>query len=206
MRLRNDSKAPEKLKALSNFIDKNQYPLQLNSNIIIEIGMGKGDMLCALAEKNPDKTYIGLEKFTTVAAKAAKKADKLKLKNLFIICDDAENINEIFQGTCNTIWLTFSDPWPKKRHLKRRLTYKTFLEKYSSIMNNDSILMFKSDNDGLYNYSLESLQENKWQIIDSGDNLHQSKYSGNNCMTEYELKWSSQGKNINYIVSKKPVV
>lgn len=203
MRLRNDKKANEKL-VNSNLLADYTNKIKLNKTDVIEIGMGKGEMITKLANLNPSVQYYGLEKYATVAAKAARKAEELNLKNFKIILADANNLVEIFTGQCETIWLTFSDPWPKKRHFKRRLTYKTFLDSYALLLTDDGILKFKSDNDKLYEFSLESLQENNWQIIDHGTDLHNSKYNVDNQTTGYEEKWSSQGKNINFIFAKKP--
>ncbi|TNK93325.1 tRNA (guanosine(46)-N7)-methyltransferase TrmB, partial [Mycoplasmopsis pullorum] len=104
----------------------------------------------------------------------------------------------------DTIWLTFSDPWPKARHEKRRLTYKTFLNSYAKILSKDGVLKFKTDNDKLFEYSIESLEENKWNITFLTIDLHNNEKNSDNIMTGYEIKWSSIGKNINYLEAKKP--
>ncbi|QJR43679.1 tRNA (guanosine(46)-N7)-methyltransferase TrmB [Mycoplasma miroungigenitalium] len=202
MRLRYDKNAEPKLQASPYMIKENQYPIKLDENCIIEIGMGKGEMIVELARLNPTKTFYGLEKYPTVAAKALKKAEEYQLNNFYIIIADAVNIPDIFVGKASTIWLTFSDPWPKARHFRRRLTYKSFLDLYKIIMDENSILKFKSDNDKLYEFSLESFNENDWKIIDFGEDLHQSSYASKNVMTGYERKWSEQGKNINFIFAK----
>ncbi|KUH47635.1 tRNA (guanosine(46)-N7)-methyltransferase TrmB [Mycoplasmopsis meleagridis] len=205
MRLRNDRNSEENIKKTKYWYSPDNYPIILNKESIIEIGMGKGEMLTRMANENPNMIFYGLEKYPTVAYKAVKKAEKLNLNNFFIILDDAKNLNNIFNNYANTIWLTFSDPWPKARHEKRRLTYKTYLDEYEKIMDNDSILIFKSDNDKLYEYSLENLIKNKWIIIKNGNDLHKSSFQKNNIMTEYEEKWSKLGKNINFIFAKKPI-
>lgn len=132
-----------------------------------------------------------------------KKANEYNLSNFKILIDDAFKVDEIFEGQCKVIWLTFSDPWPKARHEKRRLTHPLFLEKYRKILDKDGILKFKSDNDGLYEFSLSSLQNSNWRIIDHGIDLHNSKYNENNYQTGYERKWSARGKKINYIFAQK---
>ncbi|WP_338822709.1 tRNA (guanosine(46)-N7)-methyltransferase TrmB [Mycoplasmopsis felifaucium] len=204
MRLRNDNKANEKLELSNLLIKQGNTKVKLNETDVIEIGMGKGEMITKLANINPEIHYYGLEKYATVAAKAAKRAINLELKNFNILLEDATNINELFEGQCNTIWLTFSDPWPKAKHEKRRLTFKTFLEKYQNILTEDGLLKFKSDNDKLYAFTLESLNENGWKIVDFGTDLHKSIYNADNQTTGYEEKWSSLGKNINFIWAKKP--
>lgn len=204
MRLRFDKNAEEKIINSGYLINNETYPIKLNGTEVIEIGMGKGEMIVELARWNPAIQFYGLEKYATVASKAIKKAQEYQLKNFHLILDDATKLNEIFEGNCAKIWLTFSDPWPKNRHERRRLTYKDYLSKYCSIMNENTILFFKSDNDKLYEYSLESFKENHWLIVDNGTDLHQSKYNNENVKTGYEIKWSSLGKNINFIVAKKP--
>lgn len=202
MRLRNDKDAPKKLEESNLLITKSQYPISLKNTDVIEIGMGKGEMITQLAALNPNINFYGLEKFATVAAKSVRRAKEYKLNNFKIILEDAKELENIFKGTCGTIWLTFSDPWPKAKHFKRRLTYKDFLDKYKLIMDENTILKFKSDNDKLYEFSLESFKENGWNIIAYGTDLHKSKYAKDNVMTGYEAKWSQAGKNINYIFAK----
>ncbi|APJ38386.1 tRNA (guanosine(46)-N7)-methyltransferase TrmB [Mycoplasmopsis pullorum] len=202
MRLRNDKNAKKTLEDYEYTI-KN-FPFTLKNDDTLEIGAGKGEMITEMAHLNPDKRFIAFEKFATVAAKIVKKAKNLNLKNLFVVCQDAQSIDELFVGECDTIWLTFSDPWPKARHEKRRLTYKTFLNSYAKILSNNGVLKFKTDNDKLFEYSIESLKENKWNITFLTIDLHNNEKNSNNIMTGYEIKWSSIGKNINYLEAKKP--
>ncbi|TNK82237.1 tRNA (guanosine(46)-N7)-methyltransferase TrmB [Mycoplasmopsis pullorum] len=202
MRLRNDKNAEKTLEDYEYTV-KN-FPFTLKNDDTLEIGAGKGEMITEMAHLNPDKRFIAFEKFATVAAKIVKKAKNLNLKNLFVICQDAQSIDELFVGECDTIWLTFSDPWPKARHEKRRLTYKTFLNSYAKILSKDGVLKFKTDNDKLFEYSIESLEENKWNITFLTIDLHNNEKNSDNIMTGYEIKWSSIGKNINYLEAKKP--
>ncbi|MEA4115306.1 tRNA (guanosine(46)-N7)-methyltransferase TrmB [Mycoplasma sp. 744] len=202
MRLRYDKQAIDKL-LNSKYLIKDNFPIILNETDIVEIGMGKGEMIAELARINPNKKFYGFEKYPTVAAKVLNLIDKYKLTNLFIIVGDAGNLLNYFQGNLETIWLTFSDPWPKARHEKRRLTYKLFLDQYEQIMNEDSLLKLKTDNDFFYNYSIDSFLNNGWKIIANGTDLHKSNYSSDNIMTGYEKKWISLNKNINFIFAKK---
>ncbi|UUM19308.1 tRNA (guanosine(46)-N7)-methyltransferase TrmB [Mycoplasma sp. 1018B] len=202
MRLRYDKQAIDKL-LNSKYLIKDNFPIILNETDIVEIGMGKGEMIAELARINPNKKFYGFEKYPTVAAKVLNLIDKYKLTNLFIIVGDAGNLLNYFQGNLETIWLTFSDPWPKARHEKRRLTYKLFLDQYKQIMNEDSLLKLKTDNDFFYNYSIDSFLNNGWKIIANGTDLHKSNYSSDNIMTGYEKKWISLNKNINFIFAKK---
>lgn len=200
MRLRNDPTAVNKL-ANSEFVIK-KFPIKLEQTNVLEIGAGKGEMITQLALHNPEIKYFALEKYPTVANKILTKINELKLTNLFIVSEDAAKITELFEGKVDQIWLTFSDPWPKNAHTKRRLTYKSFLSLYEKILSEKGILKFKTDNDKLFDFSLESLDENNWEILCFTRDLHASKYNEGNFQTGYEKKWSSQGKNINYLEAK----
>ncbi|MEA4134258.1 MULTISPECIES: tRNA (guanosine(46)-N7)-methyltransferase TrmB [unclassified Mycoplasma] len=200
MRLRYDKNAEANL-ANSDFLIK-EFPVNLKENDVLEIGAGKGEMIAQLALQNSNITYYAFEKYPTVANKILKKINELNLKNLFIITKDASNLTELFTGKIDTIWLTFSDPWPKKAHEKRRLTYKTFLDQYKQLLSEKGCLYFKTDNDKLFEFSIESLNENNWNIIDMTTDLHSSKYNETNVQTGYEQKWSSLGKNINFLIAK----
>ncbi len=197
MRLRNNPNAQVELDA-SKYTVK-EYPFKVNKNVIIELGMGKGEMITELAAQNPDKYYVGIEKFATVAHKAMKRAEKLELDNFSIIDKDIKDLPELINGTVETIWLTFSDPWPKARHEKRRLTYKSFLDHYKNILSKDGVINMKTDNDKLFLYSLESMQEYGMEILAVTRDYHNSEWIEGNVMTGYEKKWSESGKNINFL-------
>ncbi len=197
MRLRNNPNAQVELDA-SKYTVK-EYPFKVNKNVIIELGMGKGEMITELAAQNPDKYYVGIEKFATVAHKAMKRAKKLELDNFSIIDKDIKDLPELIEGTVETIWLTFSDPWPKARHEKRRLTYKSFLDHYKNILSDDGVINMKTDNDKLFLYSLKSMQEYGMEILAVTRDFHNSKWIEGNVMTGYEKKWSESGKNINFL-------
>ncbi|MBR2022559.1 MAG: tRNA (guanosine(46)-N7)-methyltransferase TrmB [Mycoplasmataceae bacterium] len=197
MRLRNDPKAREKIDN-SNLVIKD-FPIKLNENVILEIGMGKGEMLIQLALNNPNNIYIGIEKYPTVVAKAISLANKLNLKNFFVVCNELSNLENNFDGKVKEIWLTFSDPWPKKSHYKRRLTYFKFLNIYKSLLTKEGILKLKTDNDDFFNWSIESFKNYGAKIIYLTNDLHNSEKNEFNIQTGYEIKWSKKGKNINYI-------
>ena len=169
-----------------------------NSNpISLEIGMGKGDFIINMAIKNPDINFIGLEKYQSIIVRATQKLENLNLNNLKLICMDAKELNEVFAKEIDTIYLNFSDPWPKKRHAKRRLTSDTFLPIYDSIFKKDKRIVQKTDNVGLFEYSIVSLSNYGYVIKDISLDLHNT--SKENVMTEYEKKFSSQGIKINYL-------
>lgn len=164
----------------------------------LEIGCGKGKFIVELAKQNPSIFYIGLEKYESVIIEAVDKVAIGELPNLRFICGDATLLEKYFLNNMfSTIYLNFSDPWPKNKHTKRRLTYKLFLEKYESLLITNGTIEFKTDNRGLFEYSLESFNENNWHFIDLSLDLHQDKT--NIVTTEYEDKFSSKG-NVIYFV------
>lgn len=200
MRLRNNPKAKDYLFDFDFVL--NDYPIKLDENTILEVGMGKGEMLSQIALNNPNLICIGIEKSPTVAFQAAKKAQELNLKNFFIVCSDLEKLLDKFEGKLKNIWLTFSDPWPKKRHYKRRLTYHKYLDIYNNLLSSDGILKIKTDNDLFFDWSKEEILDYGAQIIYQTNDLHNSSKNDENIKTGYEIKWSSKGKNINYMEIK----
>ena len=200
MRLKN-------IKGAKEFVTKNDYIIKNPTNykgkyksifknknkIELEIGVGKGDFIIEKAISNPNINYIGVEKYASVLIFAIKKAEKNKLTNIKFILSDAIQIDEIFYKEISKLYLNFSDPWPKKRHEKRRLTSDVFLNKYKSIFKNIKIIEQKTDNDDLFEYSIKSYKRNGYIPIKKSTN-YISKYK-----TEYENKFIKKGKNINYI-------
>lgn len=200
MRLKHIKNAELIVEASIYFIkDKFKYKgkwktLFFNDNPIeIEIGMGKGKFLIEKALNNPNINFIGIDKYESVLVSAVKKLDNYKLENIKIICIDAKDINEVFDKEIDKIYLNFSDPWPKKRHIKRRLTSPNFLEKFSLIFKDKFNLEMKTDNDELFEYSIEVFKENKF-IIKEMSRDYKSLYK-----TEYEERFIEKGKNINYV-------
>lgn len=173
-----------------------------NNPIHIEIGMGKGRFLMELACKNPHINYIGIEKYSSVLIRAIEKREEVDVKNLIFVRFDADYINNIFdKNEIDRIYLNFSDPWPKDRHAKRRLTSKEFLNKYNDILVKEGEVIFKTDNKGLFEFSLEEVVLAGWIIKNSTFDLHNSEYAVDNIMTEYEEKFSSQGNPIHRLVA-----
>lgn len=164
-----------------------------NNNIEIEIGMGKGKFIIQKALENPSINFIGIEKYDTPIVSAVKKLEELDIPNLKLIWYDALGIENIFDKEINKIYLNFSDPWPKKRHAKRRLSSSVFLEEYDKIFKDTKQIEMKTDNDDLYEYSLISFEEYGYEIIKTDTNYLDT------CTTEYEDKFRTLGKNINYI-------
>lgn len=164
-----------------------------DNNIEVEIGMGKGKFIIEKAIQNPNINFIGIEKYDSPLVSAVKKLEELEINNLKLICLDALGIEEVFDHEIDKIYLNFSDPWPKKRHAKRRLTSSIFLNKYESLFKDEKHIEMKTDNDDLYDYSCESFIENGYDIVKTDTNYLDT------IRTEYEDKFISLGKNINYI-------
>ena len=204
MRLRNVKNKQEIMDASSYLIiDPKQYygkwnNLFNNSNPIhIEIGAGKGNFIINKAIQNPNINFIGIEKFDSVLARCLQKIPD-DLNNLKIVRMNALEIEEVFDHEVDTIYLNFSDPWPKKRWHKRRLTSDVFLEKYDSVFKNDNHIIQKTDNRDLFEYSVISLSNYGYIIKDFSLDLHNSSIEGN-IMTEYEERFSKKGNPIYYI-------
>lgn len=169
----------------------------------IEIGMGKGRFLMELAKANPRINYIGIERYTSVLIKAIKKMETAPLPNLYFMCVDAANLEQFFSyGDVLRIYLNFSDPWPKERHARRRLTSEEYLKRYAAVLAPSGQLEFKTDNESLFNFSLESIKEAGWTLHACTRNLHQDpKMNPGNIMTEYEEKFSAQGNPIYKLIA-----
>ena len=176
-----------------------------NNPVRIEIGMGKGRFITTLAQMNPDINYIGIEKYSSVLLRAVEKQDELRLSNLRFIRMDAENIGDVFaKGEVDRIYLNFSDPWPKDRHAKRRLTSKQFFERYDGILKKDGIVEFKTDNDLLFQFSLEQVPEAGWNLDKFTWDLHNDEEMvKGNVMTEYESKFSAMGNPIHKLIASR---
>ena len=173
-----------------------------NNPIYLEIGMGKGRFLLEHANHNLNINYIGLEKFASVIVQAVEKISVSHLSNIKLINDDATKILEFFdQKEIQKIYLNFSDPWPKNRHEKRRLTYKKFLEKYEIILNGD--LEMKTDNQALFEYSLISFNQEHWKFLDLSLDLHNRSVDEMIILTEYEERFIKKGNRIYFLKAKK---
>ena len=166
--------------------------------IYIEIGMGKGDFILENAIKYPNINFIGIEKFDSIIALAIKKIENYELNNLKLLRMDALSINEVFDNEIEKIYLNFSDPWPKERHAKRRLTSNVFLTKYDNIFVNNPVIEMKTDNRGLFEYSLISFNDYGYIIKEISLDLHNSN-KDDNIMTEYEKKFSLKNNCIYYV-------
>ena len=165
-----------------------------NNKVHVEFGMGKGGFIIELAKQNPHINYIGVELFETVVYKACKKAEREEASgNLRYLFYNVEKCGDVFEkGEVDRIYLNFSDPWPKNRHANKRLTYSAFLDKYEQILNPQGEIHFKTDNKGLFEFSLNQLSDKDWKMKNITLDLHASDME-DNIMTEYEARFSSMG-------------
>ncbi len=211
MRLRNVRGSKEALEASAYVIKNpmeykgrwselfgNSYPLS------VEIGMGKGKFITSLAKQHLERNYIGIEKFSSALIYGLRKQEELALLNLFFLREDAENLTEFFaEGEVEQIYLNFSDPWPKERHAKRRLTSKKYFERYAQVLAPNGRLDFKTDNRSLFEFSLKEAELAGWDVVNYTFDLHHSKMAEGNIMTEYEEKFSAEGNPICKMVARQ---
>ena len=166
-----------------------------NRPLYIEIGMGMGDFITESAKNNPDIFYIGLEREETCVARAIKKAQEKEIENFRVMLKDANDIEELcLENSIDLIYLHFSDPWPKKRTHKRRLTYLPYLKKYEKILKDKGVLIFKTDNEGFYDDSLGYFETSDFKLLDSSRNY----FVEGEPMTAYQAKFVAEGKPIFY--------
>lgn len=184
-----------------DYIGKYKTIFNNDNEIHIEIGMGKGDFIIGMAKKYPNINFIGIEKYESVMVRAIEKLENIDLPNLKLIRMDAIEITEVFNKEINTIYLNFSDPWPKKRHAKRRLTSEVFLSLYDKVFISTPHIIQKTDNIGLFSYSIESLSKYGYTLERVSMNLKDEDID--NVVTEYENKFMNMGVYINYLNAKK---
>jgi len=210
MRLRFVEGAKELIQAhpelIINNIDNKMVDFRklFNNNfpIHIEIGMGKGKFIYELAKNNPTINYVGIEKFDSAIVKALDKVLENPLKNLLLLRMDATYLKYLFEErSIDRIYLNFSDPWPKVRHEKRRLTHRNFLKVYQKLMTIGSEIHFKTDNTDLFNYSVEEIRNYPMRITYLTGDLHQSDFE-DNITTEFEEKFIKQGNLIYKLTAK----
>lgn len=212
MRVKRKKHGTERLEAcrellISDIKSEKRDPKSFFSNenpVRIEIGCGKGDFVVGMAEKFPNVNFIAVEKISDVLVIAAEKVKASGLKNIRLCCCDAKDLNEgLKEGSVDAIYLNFSDPWPKSKHYKRRLTYREFLEGYKKLLKPFGEICFKTDNRGLFDFSLPEFEESGFELSQLTYDLHSSEYANGNVMTEYERRFSSLGTPINRVVAAK---
>ncbi|MCI8403062.1 MAG: tRNA (guanosine(46)-N7)-methyltransferase TrmB [Lachnospiraceae bacterium] len=213
MRLRNIPRAKEAVPASSFVINEperyrgswqqlfgDSHPLHL------EIGMGKGRFLRDMAARHPEINYIGIERYTSVLLRAIERIGQEEApSNYRFLCLDATRLGDIFApGEVDRIYLNFSDPWPKERHARRRLTSASFLHLYEQVLKKGKTVEFKTDNQELFDFSLESAKEAGWRILAFTRDLHRDAMGEGNVMTEYEEKFSQRGNPICKMIAAPP--
>lgn len=195
-------KESKEYKGKWNTLFENENPIH------IEIGMGKGQFILTLAKQNPQINYIGIERYSSVLLRALEKFDTeefCELTNVRFICMDAMELPDVFEAEeVEKIYLNFSDPWPKKRHARRRLTSTVFFAQYDKVLAKDGVVEFKTDNRPLFEFSLEQVEEAGWKLLGSTFDLHHdAAMNQGNVMTEYEEKFSAQGNPIHKLIATR---
>ena len=189
---------PQSLKGKWHEFFGNDNPIR------IEVGMGKGKFIMELAQMNPDINYVGIERYSSVLLRGLQKRAELELSNIYFMRIDALELADVFaEDEVERIYLNFSDPWPKDRHAKRRLTSPDFMKVYDQVLAKDGRVEFKTDNQDLFTYSLEAIPEAGWTIEASTRDLHHSDMAEGNVMTEYETKFSAMGNPICKLVASR---
>ena len=199
MRMRNPKNMDEILSSCNYFLTEDLF--NNDNDICLEIGMGKGNFLLGMCLNHPNINYIGAEKYSSVICSAIKKINEYELDNLKILNIDIMDIPQYLYGKIKTIYLNFSDPWPKNRHAKKRLTSENYLERYDEISIGDTHIIQKTDNIGLFAYSISSLSEYGYTIKKVSLDLANEDIE--TIETEYEKKFKSKGVRINYLDAVK---
>ena len=204
MRMRKKKHAEERLAACAEYLT--EKPEFCSSRPLwLEIGAGKGGFACGMTEKHPDVNYYAMEKVTDCVVLAAEKAKAAGRKNLKFINDTADNLTRLFpEGSIDAIFLNFSDPWSKKGYAKRRLTHRRYLAVYFNLLKDGGSITFKTDNVGLFDFSLEEIEAMGLKCDTVTRDLHASEWQKDNVVTEYEANFSSQGISINMLKVTKP--
>lgn len=201
MRLRNKPWATDEINKHPHIVIPNPKEMQgkwqqlfgNNNPIYIEVGTGKGQFLTKMGELHPNINFIGIEKYDSVIVTAMERIRDNDIPNVKLLKEDANELLDFFaEGEISRIFINFTDPWPKNRHEKRRLTYESFLKMYEKILIPNGEIHFKTDNQGLFEYSLHSFSKYGMILNNISLNLHESDFEGN-VMTEYEEKFSAKG-------------
>ncbi|AAC71572.1 tRNA (guanosine(46)-N7)-methyltransferase TrmB [Mycoplasmoides genitalium] len=208
MRLRKVKNALLKINQSPYFYSKDKFAKFTKKQLVLELGCGKGTFLIKEAQKNNNFLFIGIEREPTIVLKAINKINKLdfNLENILLLCTDAKQLDDYFQAeSVQKIFINFPDPWPKKRHIQRRLTSPDFLKLFWNLLVKNGLIEFKTDNDKLFEYTLTTLQENSqiFEIIHQITDLNNSEFSFQNSITEYEQRFMELEIPIKKLVIKK---
>ena len=214
MRMRKKKHAEDRLEACKEYIyahegdaltDPSSQIYGEKSRVFLEIGAGKGGFAVGMVKQNPDAAYFAMERVTDCVVLAAERAKREGADKLRFIIDTADNLTKIFaKGSVDAIFLNFSDPWSKKGYAKRRLTHARYLAVYTHLLKDGGVLRFKTDNVGLFDFSLEQLEEVGLTPMKVTRDLHASEWNEGNVVTEYEAAFSALGTKINMLEVVKP--
>lgn len=216
MRMRKKKHSAERLAACERYVYSGEGVLSdacspfgmRDAKVYLEIGAGKGRFACAMAERNPDVCYYAMERVTdcvVLAAERAASGEFGELGNLKFVIETADELLGMFKpASIDAIFLNFSDPWSKKGYAKRRLTHRRYLALYMTLLRDGGVIRFKTDNVGLFDFSLEEIEAMGLKPSIVTRDLHASEWNEGNIMTEYEENFSSQGININMLELRKP--
>ena len=216
MRMRKKKNSESRLLACEKYLLKTDETLinphhamgEKYDKVFLEIGAGKGGFACAMADRHNDTAYFAMERVTdcvVLAAERAASGEHGELNNLRFLIDTADNLMHIFpRESVDGIFLNFSDPWSKKGYVKRRLTHRRYLAMYMNLLRDGGVLRFKTDNVGLFDFSLEEIEAMGLIPTIVTRDLHSSKWNDDNIMTEYERNFSEQGMKINMLEIRKP--
>ena len=216
MRMRKKKNGAKRLEAVSEFLldlptEPSSDPGSLidkpGAEVYLEIGAGKGGFACAMAELNRGVAYFAMEKVSDCVLLACERASKMNggADNLRFVIENADRLLNIFEkGSIDRIFLNFSDPWTKKGYAKRRLTHRRYLALYMNLLKEGGRLTFKTDNDQLFEFSLEEISAMGLSTDKCTRDLHNSEYNVGNVMTEYEKNFTELGKSINMLEITKP--
>ena len=203
MRMRKKKNGARRLEECAELfiIDDKPYG---EKGLMLEIGCGKGGFILETAKRYPQTNFVAVEKISDVILLAAEKVKKDKLTNVRFLIADAEKLSEYFEeGSVDRIYLNFSDPWPRPKHAKRRLTAPKYLDIYKKLLSPDGAIFFKTDNRILFDYSIETFSECGFRLENLTYDLHNSKYEADNIHTEYEDNFSAKGFKINRVEAYK---
>lgn len=210
MRHRKVKNLEQRIEATRHYIVENpkenkgkwrQFFNRENEKLYIELGCGKGKFLCAHAEADPDSIFIGIEGLDAVLIRGLENAESKQIANIRFVMEYVADIRDYFEASeVDGIYLNFSDPWPKPRHAKRRFTYGDTLLKYREILKPGGFVAFKTDNEELFEFSIEEVERLNLHVEEFTRDLHASQYEAKEFTTEYEEKFNSKGKNINYMM------
>ena len=209
MRQRKAKNMEERVSALSHYMIADPFDrkgcwqecFEKRGKLYLELGCGKGQFLTGQASLNRDANFVGIEGQDSVLLRALEKTDAAGIANVRFVPLFVRDIRDLFfDGELSGIYLNFSDPWPKKRHTKRRLTYGEYLLRYRQVLEQDGFIAIKTDNEGLFDFTLEEISRVGLEIKELSRDLHSSGYAAKEITTEYEDKFRAAGKNINYVL------